>query len=69
MDELHQLHEAITKLWQIIKKYNSSIDYEGFIEEVEGIRFENKDIENLFQNWIVKYMNYIDAKGKNNGNL
>lgn len=69
MDELHQLHEAITKLWQIIKKYNSSIDYEGFIDEVEEIRFENKDIENLFQNWIVKYMNYIDAKGKNNGNL
>lgn len=66
MDELHQLHDAITKLWNVIKKYNDNLPDQAdeFLTELENIKFENHDIANLFGDWAVKYMNYVDKKEK-----
>lgn len=66
MDELHQLHEAINKLWQIIKKYNDKLPdaYDEFIKESESVQFDDPAIKDLFQWWIVEYMKYKDRREK-----
>lgn len=69
MDELHKLHDAITSLWQFIKKYDPNLhteeDWQQFMDEADEIIAKyDKDMRDMLLKWIMFYAEYVDKREK-----
>ena len=68
MEELKQIHNAINQLWTVIKTHHQNTDTdegcEAMLEAFDAMQFDNEYIEDMVNDWIVAYTNYLYRRSK-----